>query len=99
MAGKYATKELHGGLDWRSISRVMGKEQQKLSPSRVRGLFIKTMETVAHDILRKTKGRVSLEEAEALAKDPAFQHSIGCIMRLAYGDNEEWELKKKSRSS
>lgn len=96
----YATRDIHGGLDWRSISRVMHSDDIKLSPSRARGLFMRMMEKFAREMLRRVKGHVSREEALELAQDPSFQQSVGSILRMAYGDDEcnevKWKVMKPS---
>lgn len=91
----YATREIHGGLDWRAISRVMGKSNMGLSPSRARGLFINTMEKFAREMLRRIKGRVSNEEAQEIAQDPSFQQSVGSILRMAYSGDEIDKMRER----
>lgn len=85
----YATRDMHGGLDWRSISRVMRLGNDKLSPSRARGLFLQAMEKFAYQVLKRVKGKASTKEIIELSQDPKFQQSIGFILRAAFGENHE----------
>lgn len=85
----YATREMHGGLDWRSIARLMKTKKEKLSPSRARGLFLCAMEKFAYHVLKKVNGRrPETREVIELAMDPKFQQSVGAILRMAYGEEK-----------
>ena len=89
MAEKYATREMHGGLDWRTLAKEMENHDMKISPSRARGLFLSTMEKFAQSTLVRVKGECTLEEVKELARNSSFQCSIGRILRLAYLGDED----------
>lgn len=86
---QYATREMHGGLDWRNLAKEMANQDMKVSASRARGLFMATMEKFARETLIRVKGTCTREEVKNLAMCPSFQTSIGRILRLAYSGEDK----------